>query len=81
MLASLPPLFCSAQKQQISQKALAAGVSVAVGAALASPMVAQAAVTPSLQNFLGSLVAGAVVLSGIAIAITTVSKFDTVNRD
>lgn len=48
---------------------------------MASPLVAEAAVTPSLQNFLGSLVAGGVVLGGIALAITTVSKFDTVNRD
>lgn len=46
------------------------------GAALASPLAAEAAVTPSLKNFLLSLVAGAVVLAGIAGAVTAVSSFD-----
>jgi hypothetical protein len=53
----------------------------AAGAALASPVAAYAEVTPSLKNFLGSLVAGAVVLVAIAGAVTAVSAFDPVNRE
>lgn len=47
---------------------------------MASPLVAEAAVTPSLKNFLLSLVAGATVLAGIAGAVTAVSNFDPVKR-
>ena len=68
---------CSAQKQSV---ALPAAVVAATGAALAHPLVAEAAVTPSLQNFLYSLVAGATVLGAIALAITAVSNFDRVQR-
>ena len=47
---------------------------------LSTPLAAQAAVTPSLNNFLLSLVAGATVLVVIAGGITAVSNFDPVNR-
>jgi hypothetical protein len=67
----------SAQKEA----ALPAAVVVGAGAMLASPLAAQAAVTPSLQNFLYSLVAGATVLAAIAGAITLVSNFDPVSRE
>mmetsp|Transcript_34740 Transcript_34740/g.87927 ORF Transcript_34740/g.87927 Transcript_34740/m.87927 type:complete len:105 (-) Transcript_34740:260-574(-) len=66
----------SAQKQA----ALTAGVVSAVGAAMANPLVAEAAVTPSLKNFLLSLVAGGTVLAAIAGAVTAVSNFDPVKR-
>lgn len=67
----------SAQKKE----ALVAGVMAAAGAALANPMVAQAAPATNLNNFLGSIAAGATVLLGIAGAITFVSTFDPVKRD
>lgn len=61
----------SAQKQTPRQIALPAAVIVAAGAALANPLVAEAAsVTPSLKNFVYSLIAGGVVLGGIAGALT-----------
>mmetsp|Transcript_4553 Transcript_4553/g.10673 ORF Transcript_4553/g.10673 Transcript_4553/m.10673 type:complete len:136 (-) Transcript_4553:562-969(-) len=79
---------CRAQKkgeQQVQQpkqlQALQAGVIASAGAALANPMVAEASVTPSLKNFLLSLVAGATVLAAIAGAVTAVSNFDPANRD
>ncbi|KIZ06922.1 hypothetical protein MNEG_1031 [Monoraphidium neglectum] len=70
----------SAQKQERAVAAVTAGVISGVGAMMASPLVAEAAVTPSLKNFLYSLIAGGVVLGGIAVAITAVSTFDPVKR-
>jgi hypothetical protein len=56
-------------------------VIAAAGAAMANPLVAEAAsVTPSLKNFLYSLIAGATVLGAIALAVTAVSNFDPVKR-
>jgi hypothetical protein len=52
---------------------VAAGVTAAMVAVMANPMAAQAAATPSLNNLIGSLVAGGVVLVGIAGAVTLVS--------
>lgn len=48
---------------------------------MANPLVAEAAVTPSLRNFLYSLLAGGTVLAAIAGAVTAVSNFDPVNRE
>jgi len=62
-------------------QALQAGVLASAGASLANPLVAEAAVTPSLKNFLLSLVAGATVLAGIAGAVTAVSSFDVSTAD
>ncbi|KIZ05412.1 hypothetical protein MNEG_2547 [Monoraphidium neglectum] len=70
----------SAQKQERAAAAVTAGVISGVGAMMASPLMAEAAVTPSLKNFLYSLIAGGVVLGGIAVAITAVSTFDPVKR-
>lgn len=67
----------SAQKKQ---EALAAGVTVGVATMMMNPLVAEAAVTPSLKNLLNSVVAGGLVLGLIAVAITGVSNFDPVNR-
>lgn len=61
---------CSAEKKVA---AMSAGVVSSVAAAMASPLVAQATVTPSLQNFISSLVAGGTVLLAIAGAVTLVS--------
>ncbi len=63
-------------------QAVQAGVAAAAVAAMTSPLMAEAAgLTPSLQNFLYSLLAGATVLGGIALAVTAVSNFDPVSRD
>lgn len=71
----------SAQKpEQRAVAAVTAGVVSGVGAMMANPLVAEAAVTPSLKNFLYSLVAGGFVLAAIAGAITAVSTFDPVKR-
>ena len=61
-------------------QALQAGVVSSVGAALVTPGIAEATVTPSLKNFLLSLVAGATVLAAIAGAVTAVSNFDVSGR-
>jgi len=63
-----------------AQTALSAAVVTSVATMMASPLAAEAAVTPSLKNFFLSLVAGATVLGGIALAITAVSNFDPVRR-
>ena len=52
---------------------MAAGVTAAAVAVLAHPLAAEAAATPSLNNLIGSVVAGGVVLAAIAGAITAVS--------
>lgn len=59
---------------------IAAGVTTAVGAMLANPLYAEAAVTPSLKNLLNSVVAGGVVLGLIFGAVTAVSSFDPLDR-
>ena len=73
-----PTCFYSAQRKQ--ELALPAAVTAAVGAVMANPLVAEAAVTPSLKNLINSVVAGSVVLGAIALAITAVSNFDRVVR-
>lgn len=73
------PFFHSAQQQNKAQ-VMQAAILASAGAALASPLAAEAAVTPSLNNFLLSLVAGGTVLLVIAGGITFVSNFDPVNR-
>lgn len=71
----------SAQQQVQKLSALPTAVTLAVGAAMASPLMAQASVTPSLKNFLYSLVAGGTVLVAIVAGVTFVSTFDPVKRD
>jgi hypothetical protein len=72
-------MFYSAVEKKDVEKVMA-GVTVGVGAMMAHPLVAEAAVTPSLKNLLNSVVAGGLVLGTIALAISTVSSFDPVNR-
>jgi hypothetical protein len=57
-----------------------AGITVGVATMMANPLVAEAAVTPSLKNLLNSVVAGGVVLAGIATAISAVSNFDQIRK-
>ena len=58
---------------------MAAAVTVGVATMMANPLVAEAAVSPSLKNLLNSVVAGGVVLAVIAGAVTAVSNFDQVS--
>jgi len=69
----------SAQQAPVAQK-LAAGATAAAVTVMASPLPAMAEVTPSLRNFLYSLIAGGTVLGAIALAVTAVSNFDPVKR-
>ena len=73
-------VVCRAQQQNKKAEAVAAGVSAAVIGYLANPLVAEAAVTPSLKNLLNSVVAGGLVLAVIAGAVTAVSNFDSIER-
>ncbi|KAK9825154.1 hypothetical protein WJX81_006377 [Elliptochloris bilobata] len=78
------PAVCRAQRTPViasaSKVELPAAVTVAMGAVLASPLAAQAGVTPSLKNLINSVVAGGVVLGVIVAAVTAVSGFDPVSR-
>ncbi|KAL6777492.1 PSBX1 [Auxenochlorella protothecoides x Auxenochlorella symbiontica] len=73
-------LRCRAASEGSQQQAIAAGVTVGLGAMMAHPLVAEAAVTPSLKNLLNSVVAGGLLLGAIVGAITLVSNFDPVRR-
>jgi hypothetical protein len=57
-----------------------ATATTAMVVSLSSPLVAEAAMTPSLKNTLLSVVAGGVVLGAIAAAVIGVSSFDKVSR-
>lgn len=57
-----------------------AGVTMAVATMMANPLVAEAAVTPSLKNLLNSVIAGGLVLTVIATAVSAVSNFDSIER-
>lgn len=70
-------LLCSSDRRT---EAISAAVVTSLGAAMANPLVAEAAVTPTLKNLVSSVIAGSVVLGAIAIAITAVSNFDPVRR-
>jgi len=80
-LARKMTVQASAQKEQapVAEK-LMAGATAAAVAVMASPLPAMAEVTPSLRNFLYSLIAGGTVLGAIALAVTAVSNFDPVKR-
>ncbi|KAF8721078.1 hypothetical protein HU200_023494 [Digitaria exilis] len=74
----------SAQKgQQQQQQGKEWAAAAAVAAALVLPEVAEAAspgISPSLKNFLLSIVSGGVVLFAIVGAVVAVSNFDPVKR-
>lgn len=55
-------------------------MTVGTAAALANPLVAEAAMTPSLKNTLLSVVAGGIVLAAIGAAVIGVSTFDKIGR-
>nr|GMC96160.1 Photosystem II reaction center X protein [Ipomoea batatas] len=69
-------------RASLKEKAVTGLTAAALTAAMVIPDVAQAAdgVTPSLKNFLLSIVSGGVVLGAIIGAIIGVSNFDPVKR-
>ena len=72
-----------ASAASMKEKAAAGLTAAAVAAALVLPDVAEAAqsgLTPSLKNFLLSIVSGGVVLVAIVGAVVAVSNFDPVKR-
>eukprot|EP00239_Pterosperma_sp_CCMP1384_P000791 CAMPEP_0197851852 /NCGR_PEP_ID=MMETSP1438-20131217/19031_1 /TAXON_ID=1461541 /ORGANISM="Pterosperma sp., Strain CCMP1384" /LENGTH=114 /DNA_ID=CAMNT_0043465611 /DNA_START=97 /DNA_END=441 /DNA_ORIENTATION=+ len=79
-VAMTKKVVCKSE-QTVEVKKVQAAVSAAAVAIAASPEIAQAAdLTPSLNALLGSVVAGGIVLGGIAGAVIAVSNFDQVNR-
>ncbi|XP_047066874.1 uncharacterized protein LOC124674865 isoform X1 [Lolium rigidum] len=86
-LAARPAARMTAVRASLSasaQEKLTAGLTAAaVAAAFVLPEVAEAAspgLSPSLKNFLLSIVSGGVVFAGIAGAVVAVSNFDPVKR-
>ncbi|CAL5061071.1 unnamed protein product [Urochloa decumbens] len=71
-----------ASAASMKEKAAAGLTAAAMAAALVVPDVAEAAqsLTPSLKNFLLSIVSGGVVLVAIVGAVVAVSNFDPVKR-
>lgn len=47
---------------------------------MAHPLMAEAAVTPSVKNLLLSVVSGGLVLGVIALGITAIASFDPISR-
>lgn len=64
----------------LKEKAVTGLTAAALTASMMVPDVAEAAVTPSLKNFLLSIVAGGVVLGLIVGAVIGVANFDPVKR-
>ncbi|KAK6941337.1 Photosystem II PsbX [Dillenia turbinata] len=64
----------------LKEKAIAGATAAAMTASMVIPDVAEAAVSPSLKNFLLSIVAGGVVLAVIVGAVIGVANFDPVKR-
>ncbi|XP_075509648.1 uncharacterized protein LOC142546044 [Primulina tabacum] len=64
----------------LKEKAVTGLTAAALTASMIVPDVAEAAVSPSLKNFLLSIVAGGVVLFAIVGAVVGVSNFDPVKR-
>jgi hypothetical protein len=81
---AMPVNNVAAPVQPVAQVADAplrqAQVAATTAAVTMAPLAAQAAVTSSLKNLLGSVVAGGVVLGAIAGAVVLVSQFDKVDR-
>ena len=59
---------------------LPVAVTTGLAAVLATPLMAEADVTPSLKNLLYSVVAGGTIAVIIAAAVTGVSNFDKTKR-
>ncbi|XP_043700850.1 uncharacterized protein LOC122651509 [Telopea speciosissima] len=69
-----------AVQASLNEKAITGLTAAALTASMVIPEVAEAAVSPSLKNFLLSIVAGGVVLVVIIVAVIGVANFDPVKR-
>ncbi|XAR67114.1 hypothetical protein NMG60_11013550 [Bertholletia excelsa] len=67
-------------KSSLKEKAVTGLTAAALTAYMVMPEAAEAAVSPSLKNFLLSIVAGGVVLGVIVGAVIAVANFDPVKR-
>lgn len=73
--------WCCSSEERKQVIELPAALTVAIGTAMASPLAAQAGVTPSLKNLINSVIAGGIVLGLIFGAVTLVAGFDPVKRN
>ncbi|CAD6216713.1 unnamed protein product [Miscanthus lutarioriparius] len=80
--ARMTTVVRASASSSVKEKAAAGLTAAALAAALVVPDVAEAAqsLTPSLKNFLLSIVSGGVVLVAIVGAVVAVSNFDPVKR-
>lgn len=81
--SSKSKLVVAEASSSLKEKAVRGLTAAAITASMVVPEVAQAAgsdVSPSLKNFLLSIVAGGVVLTAILGAVIGVSNFDPVKR-
>ncbi|KAI9084251.1 hypothetical protein K1719_033758 [Acacia pycnantha] len=67
-------------RASLKEKAITGLTAAALTASMMVPDVAEAAVSPSLKNFLLSIAAGGVVLAAIVGAVIGVANFDPVKR-
>ncbi|XP_028772151.1 uncharacterized protein LOC114729328 [Neltuma alba] len=67
-------------RASLKEKAVTGLTAAALTASMMAPDVAEAAVSPSLKNFLLSIAAGGVVLAAIVGAVIGVANFDPVKR-
>ncbi|KAK4756644.1 hypothetical protein SAY87_006771 [Trapa incisa] len=67
-------------RASIKEKAVTALTAAAITASMVIPDAAEAAVSPSLKNFLLSIGAGGVVVGVIVVAVIGVANFDPVKR-
>ncbi|KAH6803199.1 hypothetical protein C2S51_034645 [Perilla frutescens var. frutescens] len=67
-------------RASLKEKAVTGLTAAALAASMIVPDVAEAAVSPSLKNFLLSIVAGGVVAVAIVGAVIAVANFDPVKR-
>ncbi|KAK4785928.1 hypothetical protein SAY86_002617 [Trapa natans] len=67
-------------RASIKEKAVTGLTAAALTASMVIPDVAEAAVSPSLKNFLLSIAAGGAVVGAIIVAVIGVANFDPVKR-
>jgi|TARA_B110000261_G_scaffold30846_1_gene35305 hypothetical protein len=75
---TFPDFFSNHNSSKVEK--MTAALTAASAAALANPLVAEAAMTPSLKNTLLSVAAGGIVLAAIGVAVVGVSTFDKIGR-
>ncbi|XP_030530107.1 uncharacterized protein LOC115740689 [Rhodamnia argentea] len=83
VVGPLRAVWASAKFQvnaSLKEKAIAGATAAAVVASMVVPEVAEAAVSPSLKNFLLSIATGGAVFGAIVGAVIGVANFDPVKR-